>query len=142
LFKSPSQALLAPFVSQTSNRQSDSDSAAARFVSSLSEAHLQSMLSDLLVEKNALAKVFFLRHHVARKFLTLAKLLNDSGRGHLGSGLPSDVRSCHAVILSLKTEVQMLHQGQQQTVASLRAQLKEASGSGARLARAFAVCPL
>jgi hypothetical protein len=30
----------------------------------------------------------------------------------------------------------MLHQGQQQTVASLRAQLKEASGSGARFAAA------
>ena len=57
LFKSPSQIPLAPHVSQTSHRQSDTDSAAARFVSSLSESHLQSMLSDLLVEKNALLKV-------------------------------------------------------------------------------------
>ena len=60
----------------------------------------------------------------------LHKLLKDSGKGPgLASGLPSDVRSCHALILSLKTEIQMLHQGQQQTVTSLRVQLKEAGGS-------------
>ena len=38
--------------------------------------------------------------------IIIMKLLADSGKGvGLGSGLPSDVRSCHALILSLKTEV-------------------------------------
>lgn len=69
-----------------------------------------------------------------RRLLILAQLLNDSGKASsLGSGLPSDVRSCHALILSLKTEIQMLHQGQQQAVATLRAQLRDAGESGAWL---------
>jgi hypothetical protein len=55
--KSYSQAPLAPHATQHVNRPSSGDSAAARFVSSLTEAHLQSMLSDLVVEKNALVKV-------------------------------------------------------------------------------------
>jgi hypothetical protein len=62
--KSYSQAPLAPHVTPHVNRQSSSDSAAARFVSSLSEAHLQSMLSDLVVEKNALVKVSLYAYHV------------------------------------------------------------------------------
>jgi hypothetical protein len=70
LFKSPFQMPLAPSVPHHSYVPSDADSAAARFVSSLSETHLQTMLSDLLVEKNALAKVkklcarLFSIHHV------------------------------------------------------------------------------
>jgi hypothetical protein len=61
LFKTPSQAPLAPAVVQQPMRPfSETNSAAARFVSSLSETQLQSMLSDLLVEKNALLKVILL----------------------------------------------------------------------------------
>jgi hypothetical protein len=57
LFKSPANVPLAPAVSQQVYLPSDNDSAASRFVASLSESQLQSMLSDLVVEKNALAKV-------------------------------------------------------------------------------------
>jgi hypothetical protein len=64
LFKSPSQIPLAPNIEQLAYRPPSADSAASRFVSSLSETHLQAMLSDLLVEKNALAKVLARSHHV------------------------------------------------------------------------------
>ena len=68
--------------------------------------------------------------------LIVAQLLNDSGKAStLGSGLPSDVRSCRALILSLKTEIQMLHQGHQQAVATLRAQIREAGESGTSIRR-------
>jgi hypothetical protein len=58
LFKSPAHIPLAPAVAQHVYLPSDNDSAASRFVASLSESQLQSMLSDLLVEKNTLAKVY------------------------------------------------------------------------------------
>jgi hypothetical protein len=153
-FKSPAQIQLAPSVPPPQFRSGDTDSAAARFVSNLSELHLHAMMSDLVVEKNALAKVRSNPHQPPHAFANL----HHEAFGGLGEGRWHWIRTAirraqlprtdsvsqnrgpyPAIITCFKfqisdsdnRQVQMLHQGQQQTVASLRAQVKEAGVSGA-----------